>query len=422
MVTAQDFALIDPSTSEWPGQVEALRRGLGAPDNPHLFPPHFLQAIFPKLGGMTVRWPASGEWIMLGFLFPRGLVGTHRVFTMRIQARSGYQDWDPSAQLRAAQAVAAGLANSVILPYDPRGRHRFGPTAEPTGDLWYGRPNESRAAQMRDLQALVWGVDHDYLYPADIHSLDFGAGTSLVAWQGEALAGALFGFYQFSSEPLPEPWQRTYRCAFRIESQSLGVDPAFRGRDIGFHLKALQAREALGRGIDMVNWVTDPLQYPNARLNFGRLRGVCGAFFPDYLPFRNRLNRLPASRLRITWPIRSAPVQRALAGADSPGEVALDEVPENITWVNQGWEAPIFHATTPRIALEIPANWTQLQDREPELALRWRETTDRLLAHYLGWQDGRYVITGVGSLRGHHYLLAEKAHVALFQEYLPAHP
>src|SRR5690606_5089592 len=98
----------------------------------------------------------------------------------------------------------------------------------------------------------------------------------------------------------------------------------------------------------------------NAALNFGLLRALAFNFYPDYYPFRNALNRVPASRFGITWLVESDRVQNVpLTGARS---LILD-LPQHaeIERVNDGCEHVSYDADAAWIALEIPAAWTLMQ-------------------------------------------------------------
>lgn len=54
----------------------------------------------------------------------------------------------------------------------------------------------------------------------------------------------------------------------------MGILPQYRGKRIGFWLKLMQAKQAREDGIDIIHWTVDPLQFANAMLNFGLLRGI----------------------------------------------------------------------------------------------------------------------------------------------------
>jgi len=206
-----------------------------------------------------------------------------------------------------------------------------------------------------------------------------------------------------------------WRGELRIESQVMGVLPTYRGLRLGYLLKKLQASQALTQGIGIIHWTVDPLQYPNAALNFGLLRTLCFTFTPDYYPFRNELNRGPASRLSLTWLIGSSRVRDIPLHDARSTVINLAHQPE-IVRVNQGWQATQFDVDAPLIALEIPADWTKLQQAAPAEALQWRTATDQLFGHYLGSSPGQYVITDVGVDGEQRFLIAQRVHAGLWDQ------
>lgn len=68
-----DFEIqgVDTHGSEWDSRVDEIRKGLGAPNNPLLFPPHFLKATFPKIGGEAVSLIQGDKLVGAIFLFPQ---------------------------------------------------------------------------------------------------------------------------------------------------------------------------------------------------------------------------------------------------------------------------------------------------------------------------------------------------------------
>ena len=113
--------------------------------------------------------------------------------------------------------------------------------------------------------------------------------------------------------------------------------------------------------------------------------------YPDLIPFRNVLNQLPASRLRMTLLPGTDRVQNALT---DPGATrSIQDLSAATVQVNDGWATPLFDVDAPTIAVEIPADWAALQRTDLPTAARWRDTTDRLLAHYVGTQPGQYILT-----------------------------
>jgi predicted GNAT superfamily acetyltransferase len=276
-----------------------------------------------------------------------------------------------------------------------------------------GRPSAEEAAQIPILQQQIWGSPPEFLYPADMHSVEFQLGTSLVARVDGQLAAFLFGFHKFDSSALPADWSARFGGDLRLESQTLGVLPEFRGMRVANLLKKVQAEEAWQAGIGVVNWTADPLQFPNAALNFGLLRALAFHFYPDLYPFRNALNRVPASRFGLTWLVGS---ERARNVPWQGGRALVLDLPQHqeIQRVNVGFEKLDFAATSAHIAIEIPGDWTELQKQDVELASSWREATDRLFRHYVGVEAGQYVITGVAKEGEAHFLLGQRVDDALW--------
>jgi len=227
------------------------------------------------------------------------------------------------------------------------------------------------------------------------------------------LAAFLFGFHKFHGPPLPADWNRRFRGDLRLESQILGVLPDFRGMRIANLLKKVQAQQAWQDGIGVVNWTADPLQFPNAALNFGLLRALAFDFYPNLYPFRNELNRVPASRFGLTWLVGSERVQNIPLSGGRALILDLLQHPE-VQRANHGFESLEFAADGEYIAIEIPGNWTEVQQHNVDDALQWRETTDRLFRHYVGTEPGQYVITSVATDHDQRFLIGQRVDDALW--------
>ncbi len=403
-----EAVLLEPRSDSWDADVDHLRALLGAPNNPTLFPPHYLKTTFPKIGGRISVFKKKRHIAGAGFLFPRAFEEATRTFTLRFHQAG--ENLDPQHLMGKVEDLLGG---DKVVFYDPHAEQPY-PTKttqegeEPAID----RPAAGEALAIRELQRRIWGSEADFLYPADIHSTSFRPGTSLIARLGRDPVGFLFGFCSFDGPHLPAAWSRTCPGAFRLESQLLGVLPACRGRNLGAALKKAQAESARQEGIGLIHWTVDPLQYANARLNFGHLRALAFDFYPDYYPFRNQLNQTAASRLGITWLIDTERVHQGLESGpvvrDLRGGASIQRFDENRTEAQLGEE--------PReMAIEIPAHWASLQKNDPERAARWRISTDELFGCYLGCEEGRYAITGVGEDGERKYLIAERADLALLE-------
>jgi len=411
-------AMVDSHGPTWRANLDGLYQQIGGGQNPHLLPYHFLQAAFPPMGGAVIRVQLGTQLVGVGFALPyqRDRTSDHAYCPYVIR----YHPLLEAATLDSGELqrqLCQLLNTDQVLFYDPAAPHPYRPTHQTVGTLDIGRPDGAEAVTIRDLQQQIWGSPPEYLYPVDLHSNDFPLGTSLVARVDEggkqAVAGFLFGFYKRGGPSLPATWAERWPGELRIESQVMGVVSDYRGLRIGYLLKKIQAEQALAQGIGIIHWTVDPLQYANAALNFGLLRALCFTFTPDYYPFRNELNRSPASRLSLTWLIDTERVH-AMPLFDAKSVVIdLTRRPE-IERVNQGWQSVDFTVDTPLIAIEIPTNWTMVQQTQPDVALQWRSVTDQIFSHYLGSTAGTYVITDVGVEGEQRFLIAQRVDETLW--------
>lgn len=401
-----DVSVIDRGMA---AHIDGIRWLLGAPDNPTLFPAHFLASSFEKIGGRLIRLTTPrGAW-GVGFLFPHRLIAGRRRYTLRLHRL------DPAAEAPRAvieQAVARAIGAEVTC-YDPARDASYRPDAPAAPGLQIVEPSASDAPAIRALQQRIWQPEHaDALYPEDLHAPGFGAGASLVAKRDGDPIGFLFGFFTFGGPALPKAVADRHPDAFRLESQVMAVLPAEQGGGIGRLMKLRQAELARREGIHVVNWTFDPLLVANAVLNLTRLRAVAFHFQRNYYRFANDLNQTPASRLNVTWLIGTRAVREAAA---TPMPVAdLSSRPE-VVRLNVGPERAASASGAPAIAIELPADWRalQLDPARRDEALRWRAATDDLLDEHLGTDEGRYVLTDVGRDGDRRFLIGERIDAAL---------
>ena len=311
--------------------------------------------------------------------------------------------------------VEALLGGDRVVFYDPDAKGQYHKTTvlEANG-VEIGHPEAGEAVAIRDLQQRIWRSDPGLLYPSDIHSTAFKPGTSLIARVREEPVGFLFGFYSFGDRPLPEPWRREYGADLGLESQLLGVLPEYRHRGIAFLLKRFQAEETLEQQIRIINWTVDPLQYGNAIFNFGRLKAVAFEFNRHYYTFKNVLNQVATSRFGVTWLLETPRVKQALDSNAEATVLGLHDNPD-IQKVNDSFTEFSLEEDGEKIAIEIPADWTGLQSEDPDQAMRWEETSSQIFQHYLGHQNGKYVVTSVARDGQRKYLVAERASPSLLE-------
>ncbi|MBM3127669.1 MAG: hypothetical protein FJ009_03440 [Chloroflexi bacterium] len=412
MTTRLDAQLLDSKSVNWSAHIDELRSRLGAPHNPELFPPHFLKSTFPKIGGRVVVFRDQHIFFGAGFLFPRALTRDIQEFTLRFHKANADVQVTPQEMTDAAARL---VGKSNITFYEPtKAQFLQHPAHTRSESVKLDRPNLEQAQSIRALQQQIWQSQPDDLYPFDIHASNFNLATSLIATSNGAPVGFLFGFYKFGGSNLPAEWQAQFSTGLRVESQVMGVLPGHRNHSIGLMLKKQQSENALREGIPIVNWTVDPLQYANAVLNFGRLKAIAFDHYPDHHPFRNALNQVTASRFGITWLIPSKRVKEACSVTQ---RATIWRLTGNSTIPRISLGETVIPTSAPpvTIAIEIPSDWNSFQNRNPQMAQIVRDRTDRFFQNYLGYEQGKYIITGVGEDGDLKYLIAERVSKELLE-------
>lgn len=173
-------------------------------------------------------------------------------------------------------------------------------------------------------------------------------------------------------------------------SHMLGVLPQARGAGLGAQLKVAQRAHTIGMGIDLIEWTYDPLQALNARLNFEKLGVVVEEYAENiYGESSSALHRgSPTDRFVAEWHVRTPHVERRLAAWGQPpvrdGGVA-DAPVVNPSHDGGGTIAPgpaDLTLEARRVLVEIPVGFSDLQQRDPGLALAWRFATREIFQTY----------------------------------------
>ena len=104
-----------------------------------------------------------------------------------------------------------------------------------------------------------------------------------------------------------------------LHSHMLAVRQRYRDRGVGAQLKLEQRREALSRGICLMEWTFDPLEIKNAHLNIHKLGAVVRSYLVNFYGVSSsRLQGgLPTDRLVAEWYLDSDRVSGALEGQNS---------------------------------------------------------------------------------------------------------
>ena len=264
--------------------------------------------------------------------------------------------------------------------------------------------------QVAALEREVWALaDAEDVVPAHLLIVSIKRGGILLgAFDDQAL---LRGFVY--SMPAVRDGQLTQW------SHLLGVAAEARGAGIGVELKRAQRKYALAMGIQLIEWTYDPLQAANAHLNLARLGALAAEYAENvYGDSSSPLHRgSPTDRLIAEWHIREPHVERRLAdgGAGLLRDAGVASAPVvNPARAGEHWlrpDAANLGATAPRLLVEIPGRFGEMQASDPDLALAWRLHTREIFKSYFaaGYRAVDFFLSSDAS-RGQ-YLLARKGAV-----------
>ncbi len=255
-----------------------------------------------------------------------------------------------------------------------------------------------------DLQEEIWGAGFSEKVPVAVLMMARKLGGVVAGAFDEAgaLVGFVFGLTGWV-ERRPMHW-----------SDMLAVRSDHRNRGIAVELKAFQRRELLAAGVQRASWSFDPLESKNAHLNLGKLGGVVREYVPDmYGRTGSALHgELPTDRFIVSWELDADRVRDRLAGSTAPP--AWEEVrslPE--AFAVEGTASgprpgtPRIGPLGPRVRVPVPAAFSMLRARDPDLAFRWRKATRQVLVQLLGEGYEARELVQEGTLS--HYLLIHEA-------------
>lgn len=173
-------------------------------------------------------------------------------------------------------------------------------------------------------------------------------------------------------------------------SHMLGVVADARESGLGVALKLAQRERALRMGIDLIEWTFDPLQAPNAHMNFARLGVVVEEYEENvYGDSSSPLHRgSPTDRFIAEWRLDAPHVLRRISarGVGLVRDARVGEAPivnpltAGDRWLRPG--AANLDLDDRRLLVEIPSNFTELQASAPDLALEWRLSVRAIFEHY----------------------------------------
>jgi predicted GNAT superfamily acetyltransferase len=231
-----------------------------------------------------------------------------------------------------------------------------------------------------ELQRRVWGREYEDIVPAAIFAVVVKRGGILV---GAFDRGTLVGFV-FSIPGLKNGRVMQW-------SHMLGVDEKYRRTGLGHKLKVSQRERALAQGLDLIEWTFDPMQAPNAHLNFARLGVVADEYLENiYGESGSVLHRgAPTDRFVVSWKIRTPHVVRRIQRDPrlTVRDAALDDVPlVNPTRIQSDWRTfdgpPLLDCTDRRLFVEIPTTFGDMLQHAPDRAREWRTRTREIFTTY----------------------------------------
>jgi predicted GNAT superfamily acetyltransferase len=231
------------------------------------------------------------------------------------------------------------------------------------------------------VQERVWGAGSE-IVPASVLLVSVKRGGILIgAFSDQELAGFVWSLPGVKDGALTH-W-----------SHMLGILPSFRGQRLGVALKLAQRDRALTQGIDLIEWTFDPLQAPNAHLNFSVLGATASTYLIDvYGDMAGPLHRGTATdRLIAEWRLRESHAERRLTGRTSSEPFVartaeLIEAQPVIDTESAGeWTVAVgadLTVTDRRVLVPIPSRFTEMQSQALDRALAWRSTTRRVFTTY----------------------------------------
>ena len=213
------------------------------------------------------------------------------------------------------------------------------------------------ADRILEVMIATWG-EHQLLPREMIHALGASGNVPWGAFDGEEMIGYVLGWTGIDPEE-----------GLHAHSHMLAALPDRRHEGVGYALKLAQRAQALEQGIHLVRWTFDPLVARNAYFNLWKLGAVADRFRRNYYgEMTDSLNRGERSdRFVVRWDLDRPPGPRSVTA--SGGSPVLRRSDDG--------DAPVpvsVGAPSGGVALvQIPREYADLRERDPELARAWRD-------------------------------------------------
>jgi predicted GNAT superfamily acetyltransferase len=181
-------------------------------------------------------------------------------------------------------------------------------------------------AEAVKLQQIIWGFEDIELLPVRLFVTAVKVGGQAF---GAFHSGRMIGFCLAIPGIKNGAGNQSY-----LHSHMLGVLKEYRDAGVGRMLKLEQRKDALGRGIGLLEWTFDPLEIKNAYFNIERLGAIVRRFvLNQYGMTSSKLHAgLPTDRCVAEWQLASPRVEAVLSGRtpEQAAEVARISVPSAI--------------------------------------------------------------------------------------------
>lgn len=210
------------------------------------------------------------------------------------------------------------------------------------------------------LQQVIWGFDEVELIPVRLFvTATKVGGQAFGAFDGERMIG-----FCLAIPGIKPNGNKSY-----LHSHMLGVIPEYRDAGVGRMLKLAQRRDALERGIELMEWTFDPLEIKNAYFNIERLGAIVRRFvLNQYGTTSSKLHAgLPTDRCIAEWWLGS---ERVRSVVDEGGKAQHGEIAARIP---------------------VPAAIDEIKRKDPAEA---REIQRRVSGHFLENFEKGLTVTG----------------------------
>jgi predicted GNAT superfamily acetyltransferase len=170
------------------------------------------------------------------------------------------------------------------------------------------------------LQQVIWGFEDVELLPVRLFvTATKVGGQAFGAYDNDRTDGRMIGFCMAIPGIKPDG-NKSY-----LHSHMLGVMKEYRNAGVGRMLKLEQRKDALARGIELMEWTFDPLEIKNAYFNMERLGAIVRRFvLNQYGTTSSKLHGgLPTDRCIAEWWLGS---DRARCVVDAGGKAEHGEI------------------------------------------------------------------------------------------------